>query len=119
VRVSYHFYKDNGQDVLVGWRDARGSCEEIIYGRRIESIGCDVKMELSFRLFLQFAFDDPGAVLEKMVFHQSKTFIPNAGGLPIAGVQSIQIRFRCPEEHFLATKRENFLLSFLDWMVCL
>lgn len=48
-----------------------------------------------------------------MAFRQSKTFIPNVGGLQIAVVQSLQIRFECPEEHFLAMKRENYLLSFL------
>jgi hypothetical protein len=48
-----------------------------------------------------------------MAFRQSKTFIPNVGGLQIAVVQSLQIHFECPEEHFLAMKRENYLLSFL------
>ncbi|WP_157778142.1 hypothetical protein [Parageobacillus thermoglucosidasius] len=51
--------------------------------------------------------------MDKMAFRQSKTFIPNVGGLQIAVVQSLQIRFECPEEHFLAMKRENYLLSFL------
>ncbi|GMO00212.1 hypothetical protein PthstB1num2_22510 [Parageobacillus thermoglucosidasius] len=62
---------------------------------------------------LHFHLDDRAAVLEKMAFRQSKTFIPNVGGLQIAVVQSLQIRFECPEEHFLAMKRENYLLSFL------
>jgi|UPI0002E63317 hypothetical protein len=63
------------------------SCEEILVADGLN--GLAVKMELSFRLFLQFAFGNPTAVLEKMFFRQSKTFIPNTDGFPIAGVQSI------------------------------
>ncbi|KYD21541.1 hypothetical protein B4110_0384 [Parageobacillus toebii] len=52
--------------------------------------------------------------MEKIAFRQSKTFIPNACGLPIAGVQSVQIRFECPKEHFLDKNRVNFPFSLPD-----
>jgi hypothetical protein len=44
----------------------RLSCEEVFVADRLNRLA--VKMELSFRLFLQLAFGDPASMLEEVFF---------------------------------------------------
>jgi hypothetical protein len=64
--------------------------------------------------FLTISIEEASAQKKAVSFHSMNS---NTGGFPIAGVQAVQIRFRWPEEHFLATKHEHSLLSLPDRIV--
>jgi hypothetical protein len=84
---------------------SRLSSEDIFVAYSLN--GLAVKMECSFCLLLQFAFRDPSAILKEVFLRSSEALIPNKSRLTIAGIEPLEIRFRCTKGHFLPTEHRG------------